>query len=240
MVASPPPLTESELLARARDLAGSTLAEVALGLNRSVPGDLVHAKGWVGQTLELALGATAGSRDQPDFEQLGVELKTVPVGTGGRPSESTFVCTIPLLDVARSEWRESRVHRKLARVLWVPIQADPERPIAERLVGEPLLWSPSPEQDAALKFDWDTLAGLIGSGQIERVTGHLGAVLQVRPKGRNAADRRWGLDEDGVRVLQLPRGFYLRARFTEGILREHYLLPGDTAEPTRLRGRSRR
>jgi len=227
----PPPLTESELLAHARDLAGCTLGEIARGLNRSVPGDLVHAKGWVGQTLELALGATAGSRDQPDFEQLGVELKTVPVGAGGRPSESTFVCTIPLLDVARSEWGESRVHRKLARVLWVPVQADPQRPIAERLVGEPLLWSPSDEQDAALKFDWDTLAGLIGSGQIERVTGHLGVVLQVRPKGRNSADRRWGRDEDGVRVLQLPRGFYLRARFTEGILREHYRLPGDAPGP---------
>ena len=30
-------------------------------------------------------------------------------------------------------------------------------------------------------------------------------------------------DEDGARSLEQPKGFYLRARFTEGLLRRHLL-----------------
>jgi DNA mismatch repair protein MutH len=46
--------------------------------------------------------------------------------------------------------------------------------------------------------------------------------LQVRPKARNASARRWGLDEDGVRVERMPRGFYLRANFTYAIVQARY------------------
>jgi DNA mismatch repair protein MutH len=216
------PRTEGELLQRARGLSGQCFVEAAARVGLTVPPDLRHHKGWTGNLVERLLGATAGSRDVPDFEALGIELKTLPVDSRGRPVESTFVCTIPLSDVSEMEWEQSRVWRKLRRVLWVPVQGERQIPMKERRFGEPLLWSPTYEQERLLKFDWDTLAGLIGQGAIERITGHLGTVMQVRPKAANAAARRYGLDEEGVRVERMPRGFYLRATFTESILREHY------------------
>jgi DNA mismatch repair protein MutH len=216
------PRSEEELLDRARTLSGQSFAEVAEYVGLTVPPDLKHHKGWTGNLVERRLGATAGSRDVPDFEALGVELKTLPLDGRGRPVESTFVCTIPLEDVAEMEWADSRVRRKLHRVLWIPVQGERQLPMPERRFGEPLLWSPSHEQEQLLKFDWDTLAGLIGKGEVERITGHIGTVMQVRPKAQNAAARRYGLDEDGVRVERMPRGFYLRATFTETILRAHY------------------
>lgn len=216
------PRNIDELLVRARLLAGATFEDIATQLGVEVPADLCHHKGWTGNLVERLLGATAGSRDVPDFEALGVELKTLPVDGRGRPVESTFVCTIPLEQVAEMEWVDSRVYRKLRRVLWVPVQGDRKLPMKTRTFGEPLLWSPSIAQEQRLKFDWDTLAGLIGQGQVERITGHVGEVMQVRPKGQNAAQRRQGLDEDGVRVERMPRGFYLRATFTASILRANY------------------
>ena len=75
-----PPSTEQELLARARDLAGKTLGELAWKHGRSVPKDLRRAKGWFGQLIEETLGATAASLAEPDFQQLGIELKTIPIG----------------------------------------------------------------------------------------------------------------------------------------------------------------
>jgi len=217
-VTLPPPRDERELLARAEARAGLCLDELAARCGRAVPPDLRGHKGWTGNLVEAILGATARSRDVPDFEHLGVELKTLPINARGLPAESTFVCTIPLLEVADTEYEESRVYRKLRRVLWLPIEGERSIPVGRRRVGVPHLWTPDSDEDAAMRFDWDTLAGWIGRGDVERITGHMGQVLQVRPKARDSQARGWGLDEDGVRVLRMPRGFYLRATFTSRIL----------------------
>src|SRR6185295_14667446 len=138
--------------------------------------------------------ATAGARAQPDFEELGVELKTLPVDPTGKPLESTFVCTIPLTEIGEVEWAASRVRRKLERVLWVLVEGMRERPVAERRIGEPLLWSLDPESEAALRFDWEELAGLIGRGDVESISGKIGRYLQIRPKARDGSARRRGFD----------------------------------------------
>ncbi len=46
----------------------------------------------------------------------------------------------------------------------------------------------------------------------------------MRPKGANAAQVRWGLNEDGLPVRVAPRGFYLRSAFVEAILRRAFAL----------------
>jgi DNA mismatch repair protein MutH len=222
------PLSEAELLGRAEQLAGKTLAQVAGEFGQAVPETLHRAKGFVGLLLERALGATAKSKDQPDFEQLGIELKSLPVDERGSPLETTFVCTIALLDTENAEWEHSRLRRKLARVLWMPVLGVRSVAVAERRIGSPLLWSPSPDEDRALRWDWDELMGVMGRGHVDSITGHLGQVLQVRPKARNGSSRRRALDADGCRVQALPRGFYLRTAFTQNILRQHYLLPRAT------------
>ncbi len=221
---TPGPSSEIELLARAQALAGVRLGELAERLERPVPTDLRRAKGFVGQLVELGLGATAASRSGPDFAELGIELKTLPVDSSGRPVESTFVCTISLTDVGDIEWELSPVRAKLARVLFVPVEGERERPVAERRLGTPLLWSPSAEEESELKFDWDELAGRIGRGDVEGITGHLGRYLQVRPKAADSHARRRALDADGVAFQALPRGFYLRASFTARIVAAHYAL----------------
>ncbi len=221
-----PPESEAQLLRRAEALAGRSLAAVAAELNEAVPVRLLHAKGWVGCLLERALGATATSRSAPDFEALGVELKSLPVDRRGQPLETTFVCTINLLDVGATEWGASRVLRKLRRVLWIPVLAERAIPVGERIIGSPLLWSPSAYEEQQLRWDWEELSGLIGRGELDTVTGHLGEVLQVRPKARNARSRRRACDAEGRVVEVLPRGFYLRPSFTARILRERLALPG--------------
>lgn len=219
-----PPDSEGELLARADRIAGKSFAQLAAELEIEVPPDLTRSKGWVGQLVERALGATASSRAVPDFDTLGVELKTLPVDVRGAPCESTFVCTIDLTEIGDAEWEHSRAYKKLARVLWVVVQGDRDVPLGERRIGSSLLWSPSAEEQADLRFDWEELAGRIGRGQIDTITGHLGKYLQVRPKAANARARRRITDADGVRVDTLPRGFYLRPAFTARILREHFVL----------------
>jgi DNA mismatch repair protein MutH len=174
--------------------------------------------------VERALGADAASRDEPDFRGLGVELKTLPVDGAGRPVETTFVATIPLHLVGDVPWEGSRVQRKLRRVLWVPVEGERARPVGDRRVGAALLWSPDPDQEAALRFDWEELSGIIGRGDIESITAHLGRFLQVRPKAAHSRVRRTAIDAEGEVTRTMPRGFYLRTCFTAEILRQHYRL----------------
>jgi DNA mismatch repair protein MutH len=218
----PAPKSIAELWARAEALAGSTLGAIAARQAVGLPPDLRRHKGMVGELLERALGASAGSRAEPDFPNLGVELKTLPVDRSGRPLESTFVCSIPPGEIGDVEWEQSRVRRKLAHVLWLPVEAMRSIPLAQRLVGSPLLWSPSPDEEAELRFDWEELAGLIGRGEHDAITGHLGKWLQVRPKAANAQARRRAFDAEGGITDALPRGFYLRTQFTARIVQQAY------------------
>jgi DNA mismatch repair protein MutH len=225
-VSSPsPPRDEAELVERAQALAGMRLAELAARFAVPVPPDLRRAKGFVGSLVERALGATAGSRALPDFPELHVELKTLPVDRAGAPVESTFVCTIPLTEIGEVEWADSRVRRKLAQVLWVPVEGERAIPVAERRLGQALLYRLTHEDEQLLRADWEELAGFIGRGHVEELTGHLGKVLQIRPKAAHSRARRLGFDADGAPFAALPRGFYLRPAFTHALLRRHFALP---------------
>jgi DNA mismatch repair protein MutH len=220
-----PPRDEAELLERASALAGLSLAELAARLGAPVPLDLRRAKGFVGSLVERALGATAGSRALPDFPELGIELKTLPVDRAGAPVESTFVCTIPLTEIGQVEWADSRVRRKLSQVLWIPVEGERQIVVAERRIGQALLYRLTAEDEAVLRADWEELSGVIGRGHVEALTGHWGRSLQIRPKAAHSRARRVGIDADGVPFAALPRGFYLRPSFTRGLLARHFALP---------------
>ena len=219
------PESERELLACAERLAGRTLAAIALDLKTRLPSDSKRAKGWIGELIERALGASASSLPEPDFPRFGIELKTIPVDRAGRPRESTYVTTVPLVDNVGLTWDESLVRKKLARVLWVPVEAASAIALADRRIGSPLLWSPTHDQEATLHADFDEIMELVCMGQLGRVSARYGTYLQIRPKAAHGRVRTQGIGESGRGVPTLPRGFYLRASFTEEILRAHYALP---------------
>lgn len=219
-----PPENEATLLARAQSLAGYTLAELALKAQLPIPANLKRDKGWVGTLLEIHLGASAGSKPEQDFADIGVELKTIPIDSLGRPLETTFVCVAPLTGNSGVTWQTSHVRHKLTRVLWIPVEGDRAIPLAERRVGAPLLWSPSAEEERQLQRDWEELMDLIVLGQVERITARHGEVLQIRPKAANSKALTEGIGANGQPIMTLPRGFYLKKTFTGPLLARHFLL----------------
>lgn len=207
---------------RTEEIAGESLGSIATSLNLDVPADLRHHKGWVGQLIEMRLGADAASQAEPDFRAIGVELKTIPIDKNGQPRESTYVCTVPLEGGASILWENSWIRRKLSRVLWLPIEADPTLPVAKRRVGAALLWSPTEEDERLLKGDWDELMEMVTLGGLEQLSAHMGEVLQIRPKAANSRVACRAVGADGSPILTNPRGFYLRSSFTRTILKRHY------------------
>ena len=221
-----PPTNTDELLGRARRLAGERLGDIARHYRIAAPADPKRDKGWFGQLMEHCLGATAASLAEPDFQALGIELKTVPVDRRGLPRESTYVCAVPLGHDAQLDWEQSWVRRKLQRVLWMPVEADPTIGFLDRRVGMPLLWSPEPHQANALKRDWLELMELVCSGRLDEISARQGTYLQIRPKAANHRAQRTAIGADGDLITTLPRGFYLRSTFTARILQQHYVHVG--------------
>lgn len=215
--------TEEALWERATALSGKSLKELAMAYGQPIPQSLTFAKGFIGQLIELHLGATAHSKPEPDFAHLGIELKTIPITKEGLPAESTYVCTAPLtLESTQESWETSRVRKKLAQVLWIPIEADKAIPLAERRVGFPLLWRLEKETEAILRNDWEELTMLLTLGQAATLSARLGTYLQIRPKAMHSRILTNFIDENGEESNITPRGFYLRTALTKKILAEYY------------------
>jgi DNA mismatch repair protein MutH len=213
--------TLDALLAHARALIGVELSDLADALGLPVPVGGLRTKGWSGQVIEQELGAAVGGARGPDFAALGVELKTVPVRETLEPLESTAVCQIDPVAIAAESWETSYVREKLARVLFVALVVPPAaRSVGERRVAAVRLWSPDPDETRALREDFELFVrGYYRQGRAAEITGHLGGVLQVRPKGRDADDLRDGYDADGRPTRVGKQGFYLRPAFVARILR---------------------
>jgi DNA mismatch repair protein MutH len=215
-----PERTLEALLAHARALVGVELGDLADGLGLPVPAGLVRTKGWSGQIIEHELGVAPGGARGPDFAALGVELKTVPVTAALAPLESTAVCQIDPVAIAAESWDESYVRAKLQRVLFIALEV-PEgaRSVGERRVAAVRLWSPDAAEERLLRADFELFVrGFFRQGRSGEITGHLGAALQVRPKGRNADDTRDGYDARGNPARVGKCGFYLRPSFVAKIL----------------------
>lgn len=215
------PKSEAELLARAKNLAGMTLGEIAESIAVAVPKDLKREKGWIGLLLEQVLGASAGSRPEPDFPHLGVELKSLPINYQGKPLETTFVCVAPLTGLVGARWQTSHIRNKLARVLWVPVISERSIPVAERIVGTAFIWSPSQEEERLLALDWQELTDMIVLGNVENIHGKHGQVLQLRPKAANSQAKTQAFNRIGEPFMTLPRGFYLKTSFTQALLNKY-------------------
>jgi DNA mismatch repair protein MutH len=213
------------LLAHARALVGVELAELADQLGLPVPAGAVRTKGWAGQILERELGVESGGQRGPDFAALGVELKTVPVDAALSPRESTAVCQIDPIGIAAESWDTSYVRQKLSRVLFIALEVSSRagggsRSVGDHRVAAVRLWSPSPDDEEALRADFELFVrGFFRQGRGAEITGHHGVALQVRPKGRNAEDLRRAYGPDGAPVRIGKCGFYLRPSFVGPIVR---------------------
>ncbi|OUS30382.1 DNA mismatch repair endonuclease MutH [Thalassotalea sp. 42_200_T64] len=208
-------------MTHAQSLAGLSLGELAAQAGIVVPENLNREKGWIGLLLEKVLGASAGSLPLPDFPDLGIELKTLPINRAGKPLETTFVCVAPLTGITGMTWQKCHLKNKLAKVLWVPVISERSIAIKDRIVCTPFLWQPNAEEEQILAQDWQELTDMMALGRVEEINAKYGQVLQLRPKAAHSKVKTRAFDAQGRPFLTLPRGFYLKIPFTQSILNNH-------------------
>jgi DNA mismatch repair protein MutH len=210
------------LVRRALAVTGRSVGELARAHGYRLPPTLAAHKGFVGQLLEVVLGADAGSASRPDFTRIAIELKTLPVRDDGTPLESTFVCKATIDGTESFDFKTTSLWSKLERVLFLPVQGDRALPLGARRFGMPFLWEPGGEDVARLERDWRELAERIRAGQLESITARDGEILQLRPKAIDSHERVPGLGAEGWIVPMPPRGWYLRRSFTTELVRRTF------------------
>jgi len=209
------------LCKKARSLQHYKLADLACFCKVEKPEHNITAKGWSGQLIEQLLGVKNNSFSGPDFPDLGVELKTIPVSEEYKPFETTYITTVPLLPKEMTSFEDSVLYAKLKCVLWIPLIAETKtQPVSERIVGQAVLWQPNEKQLAIIKQDFFEIMEYIVSGQIEALNAQVGQYLHVRPKALNSSKRTYSLNSDGELVQTSPKGFYLRTSLTREILHD--------------------
>lgn len=207
-----------ELTQRYNAIAGKKISELAEIIQTDIPHDLKRVKGWLGDLIEIYLGADFNNKAEPDFAHLGIELKTLPLNKNNVPAESTYICTAPINNMELN-WENSRVKKKLNKILWVPIESSKEIPIRDRKIGTPFLWQPTKEEEEILAKDWEELTNMLCLGEVESLFATYGTYLQIRPKAMHSRILVDTLNTNAELIFVVPKGFYLRASFTSKILK---------------------
>lgn len=173
-------------------------AEVGVGLNP-------RAKSYFADLTRRMLGVE--TRRIAEFEKAGVMLKTVRVGSSGRPKESMSFPRFRMKELARQSWRDSDLRETLSRRFLFAFFVDDGRTVR---FSHAALWA-MPESDLReVRRVWIETVRRIRRGKAKHLPGSkFSRVAHVRPHGRDSLD----VDEapDGSRYPK--RSFWLNASY---------------------------
>lgn len=218
MLSFKPPKTKEELITRLDLITGRSLSELAVLAGTDSPYNNSAGKGFAGQLTELYLGAAAGNLSEPDFIELGIELKTLPVGFDLMPAESTFLCMADLSPERFIPFEHSALYHKLKNILFVILLAPKGAKIVERRILGYFFFTPSEEQFKLFEQDYNEFNELILNASAREIDASNGNIIQMRPKGAGSQDYIRVRDESGNFTTTYPRAYYLRPFFTKQLM----------------------
>lgn len=213
-----PPKSVAELCARLDNLLGRSVAELSSLAGINTPYNNTSGKGFTGLLLEIFLGANARSLPEPDFIDLGIELKSLPVGFNLSPNEDTYLSMADINPERHIPFEHSSLYSKVRDILFVVVLAPRGLKISERRIMGYFFFRPNDEQMKVFKQDYDEFNELILSSRAREITGSLGNYIHMRPKGRKNDATVAIRDENGELTYTYSRGYYLRKSFTKELL----------------------
>jgi len=107
------------------EIKGKSLKEIKSLINVRFPAIgkiLVTNKGIVGQLLEGYIGNPPNSKADSDVDEIGVELKVLPIrkmSKGLQPKERSKIKSIDYNELAELKWKDSKVRKKMGLILFL-------------------------------------------------------------------------------------------------------------------------
>lgn len=210
------PKEKSSILEYSAKLEGKTLGEV---VDESFFKLKSNNKGSFGSTLESGyFMIDNNNEDVPDFEFLGIELKTTPMKIGKKkkyaPKERMSLCMINYMTILTDGF-EGSFMAKNHELLIIFYLDNKEEDIRDKKILRHVLWKFPDEDLRIIENDWNIIANKIKKGLAHEISCGDTFYIEAAPKG---AGKGKGMREQPYsKELAKPRAFALKQRYIESI-----------------------
>ena len=216
------PHNEEEILIRANDLRGLTIADIC----KSSPFDKkelnIKNKGNVGNLIEEHwFGIKNNNSPLPDFNYVGIELKVIPLIQNKDKSLSvkdrTKICSLDYNKLIEEEWSTSHAKVKLNKILFVYYLYDKEN-IINSQIKKIDLFKLNGHDEQIIRKDWLGVYNLVKEGESHSISETISNILAASRSG-SGGTKADGTQKDLVsqpnnELKALKRAFSLKQSFT--------------------------
>ncbi len=172
-------ISEDELMDYAKKLEGLRFSEISSLIGKLDENHRKHTKGVAAKVIETDyFDIPTNSSEEPDFENLGIELKVSPL----RHIESLGLYTSKERNVLKmvdyneiannEEWVQTKVKKKLNRILFVLYVHEKSLNAWDWKVAKVFIWSPSNQQNKLIQKDYQIMRQKVLEGNVLREGDH--------------------------------------------------------------------
>ena len=210
---------------------GKTIAEI----NQSLPElrHLHYKKGASGLIVENLLGLKNNSSPRADLEDIGVEVKVLPIQLFNlKAKEPTQIKMINFMEVAQETWEVSDIRQKIDIIFWVAYGV-PRDTVTKKNLSQDnyviLDWFidvPDENKQAIFKSDWELIRSYIVRGDSDKLSCSMGHYIEPKTKAKNNRDLTNAPDGHGGVIRVRKRAFYFKKRYTNDTIIPELDIPG--------------
>ncbi|MCL2605712.1 MAG: restriction endonuclease [Coriobacteriia bacterium] len=207
------PSSADDIVYYALNLQGSTLRK-----ELEIPKDVKFerkGKGGFGESVEYYyFGYEPNSKQAPDFEEVGIELKVTPLkvirGDKEVPKERLVITMINYMTVVEERFETSSLYQKINKVLLMHYLHDDETDPFDYQFRLVHLWSVPAEDYPTIKEDWEFIVNKIRDGLAHELSGGDTNYLEATTK---AADSSVTREQPFSTIPAKPRAFALKSSY---------------------------
>jgi len=212
------PSSAEDIVYYALNLQGSSLRK-----ELEIPEDLEFerkGKGGFGESVEYYyFGYVPNSKQAPDFEEVGIELKVTPLkiirGNKEVPKERLVITMINYMTVVDEDFETSSLCHKISKILLMHYLHDDEANPFDyefRLVH---LWTVPDEDYPTIKADWEFIVNKIRAGMAHKLSGGDTNYLEATTKASDSSVLR---QQPFSSIQAKPRAFALKSSYMRTVV----------------------
>ena len=214
------PKSKNELLKKALGLSGKKITFLHDMFRNKFDIECKCSKGYFGKLVELYLGASASNLPIPDFPNLNIELKTLPLNKKMQVNHHIKVCATSIFPNSKNTtWEKSILKLKLSRILWIPFESDKSISFKKRRIGHAFISNLNKYEDL-FKQDYENITNLMLYGKIEKISASTGKYLILKSTSSNKNLLKY-YDIDGKLIFSKLKAFYLKKQFIDNVIHEY-------------------
>lgn len=216
------PSDKDSIVRYAERLEGHSLREMTQP-NTEIEAPKSGNKGSLGQAVEYYyFQYEPNSNQEPDFPEVGMELKTTPIKRNKNKTisakERLVITMINYCDVVEEEWETSTCREKMDNVLLISYLHEPEKNIFDYEI-EFVGIQDFPENDLnVIRDDWNTIVDKIRDGRAHELSGGDTHYLEACTKGSSSAQLQQQPYSD---IKAKTRAFALKSSYMTAFYRNN-------------------